>query len=549
MTGPFYTPQEAADLVTEHGSIRKAAVAEGVGYGTMQSAYSKAVSQGFARPRTHADNKSEEDKTRALEGRVQPIRTRVRKTPSSGVKRYIITSAQNNTKLFDPGWGNLLALRDYYDAELMVSRFTYNLSAYGRGSVKPGKAKKSGDEIWYDPDIEPYVVDERTEIAPGLVFCGEINVLPTGKRPLSGFETYTGRKSGIFPHAKVAMESVASGKYEPTKFNYTTGAVTLRNYIQKKAGQVAEFHHSYAALLVEVEPCGDWFVRQLHMDGEGTIYDWDVCVQGGNVTVGNPVEAVTWADVHAKQMSDVFKEACWGPGGMIDELRPRYQFFHDLFDHYARNHHERGNPHRMFERYVNGDDDIEDELRLTADAAKYARRPWCQSVVVDSNHDNALEKWVRETTPDRDPVNAIFWHEASLAKYRAIERGDKGFHMLEWALRRHGLVEERFLREDEPFVICPDRSGGVECGMHGHLGPNGSKGSVNSFAKMGRKKNIGHLHRAGIVDDVYVGGKSGDYEYEAGPSAGSMSNVVTYANGKRTIVTIWRGKCRAFGEE
>lgn len=551
---PTLSPQEAADLVIEHGSIRQAAKQVNKSFDTVRRAYQKAVDQGIAQQRTHADNRrpgqpkpEESDPTYALEGRIEPLYTKVRSIPRHGVRRYIITSAQNNTKLFEPGWRNLLALRQYYDAELMVSRFTYNLSAYGSGSVKPGQVKTQ-DALWYDPEITPFIVDERVEIAPGLIFCGEINVLPTGKRPLSGFETYTGRKSGIFPHAKVAMESIPSGKYEPTKFNYTTGACTLRNYIAKKAGQIADFHHSYSALMVEVESCGDWFVRQLHMDNEGAIYDWDVKVSNGVVTQGHPVEAITWADIHCHQMDPVMKQACWSPGGMIDELRPSYQFFHDLFDHYSRNHHERGNPHAMFKRHVEGNERIEDELEQTAEFCRFARRDYCQSVIVDSNHDNALERWVKDTTPHQDPVNAIFWHEASLAKYRALERRDYGFHMLEWALRRHGCGAERFLREDESFVVCPDRGGGIECGMHGHLGPSGAKGSLTAFAKMGRKKNVGHMHSAGIKDDVYVSGKSGNYEYERGPSSGSMSHTLTYANGKRTIVTMWRGKYRAMGE-
>jgi hypothetical protein len=68
------------------------------------------------------------------------------------------------------------------------------------------------------------------------------------------------------------MKSVASVKSDPTKFNWTTGTVTLRNYIQKKAGQKAEFHHCYGALLVEVDSTGAWGVRQLLAD-ELEVYD------------------------------------------------------------------------------------------------------------------------------------------------------------------------------------------------------------------------------------------------------------------------------------
>jgi hypothetical protein len=57
---------------------------------------------------------------------------------------------------------------------------------------------------------------------------------------------------------------------------YTTGACTLRNYINRKAGQVATFHHVFGALYVEVAEDGKWFVRQIMADDSGAFYDLDV---------------------------------------------------------------------------------------------------------------------------------------------------------------------------------------------------------------------------------------------------------------------------------
>ncbi|KKK55344.1 hypothetical protein LCGC14_3075480, partial [marine sediment metagenome] len=194
--------------------------------------------------------------------------------PAAGkVRRYILTCAQNNTHLNEPVWRNLLALARHYDAAVMVSRFVYDKRTHSnmdKDKFAPGRADPS--EVSWAPEIVPYLCDERVELAPSLVFCGEMNILPTAVRPLSGIEAYTGRKSGIFPHVKVAMESVPSGKYEGTKINYTTGTVTQRNYIQRKAGLKADFHHVYGGLLVEVDGDGNWFARQLNADGEGTIY-------------------------------------------------------------------------------------------------------------------------------------------------------------------------------------------------------------------------------------------------------------------------------------
>jgi len=122
-------------------------------------------------------------------------------------------------------------------------------------------------------------------------------------RPLSGLETYTGRDSAIVPHAKITMESVASGKHEATKFNYTTGAVTQRNYIQKKAGQRGEQQHSYGGLIVEVDSEGNWYVRQLEAEeASGEVRDLTLrFLPDGRVERSN-IEAIVWGDIHEARM-------------------------------------------------------------------------------------------------------------------------------------------------------------------------------------------------------------------------------------------------------
>lgn len=466
-----------------------------------------------------------------------------RPLPEEGeVARYIVTSAQNNTRVNEAVLNSLELLADHYGAEILVSRYTYNKSSYSQSEVKPGRGPTSDDmdELWYDERLLTYLCDERVQLAPGLLLCGEVNILPTAARPLSGFETYTGPSSGIFPHAKFAMESIATQQGERSKFNYTTGTVTLRNYIQKKAGQKADHHHCYGALLVEVTSTGMWYCRQLNATERGEIYDLDVRACAGKLTTGNRVEAVTWGDIHSAQLDQDVAEACWGEGGMLDSLRPRYQFCHDVFDMRARNHHDNRNPHIRFQQHMAGRDSVEEEILQTSVVLGDLERKWCETVVVNSNHDNALERWLREADYREDPANALFFLEAQLSKYRAIATGNQDFMLLEWALRRAGCpAKARFLREDESFVICPDARGGIECGMHGHLGPNGSRGTPQGLSRLGRKANTGHTHSAGIIDGMYIAGTVAhlDMGYNAGPSSWSHSSIVTYPNGKRAIVT------------
>jgi glucose-6-phosphate 1-dehydrogenase len=64
---------------------------------------------------------------------------------------------------------------------------------------------------------------------------------------------------------------------------------------------------------------------------------------------------------------------------------------------------------------------------------------------------------------------------------------------------------------------------------------------------MGRKRNQGHTHSAGIIDGNYTAGITGnlDQGYNDGPGSWSQSNILTYANGKRAIQTTWGNAWRA----
>lgn len=483
-------------------------------------------------------------------GRVSSLQPSSRDLPEEGeVKRYLLTAAQNNTLVATKVWDTVLTVMEHYEAELMVGTLSYNKASYGNKSAKRGAGPTTADreDLWYDPEIVEYIVDEPVQIAPGLVWCGEMNILPTAASPLSGLEVYTGRQSGIFPHVKFAMESVASGKYEDTKFNYTTRTVTKRNYIQKKAGLKAESHHSYGALLVEVDADGTWFVREIAVDKQGVAYDLDLQFKSGKVTSGHRVETITWGDIHVAEIDQDIADLCWGEDEMMDRLRPQYQMMHDILDFRARNLHtlKRRLVHDRFQAYIKGHDSVEEELQGVATFLDQATREWCKTVVVDSNHDNFMLEWLRIGDYRADPINAVYFLRAQLHVYESIAAApDDKVNLLKWAIQ-HIMGERsdiRFLNEDESLVVK-----NIEHGMHGHLGPNGARGTARNLARMGRKMNRGHTHSAGVVDGVRTAGITGknDQGYNKGPSSWSATHIITYANGQRAMVTMYNNKWRA----
>lgn len=493
---------------------------------------------------------------KVADGRLLPAGSTAFRLPKRGkIARYVLTSAQNNTHLH-PGFNNLLALVDWLNGRdgdscrLMVGTFSYQTASYGPKAVKRGRFDRCGahEELWYAPELERFIVDQSVELAPGLVWCGEQNVLPTARHPLTAFEDYNGRKSNIVPHAKVAMESVASMADEATKFNFTTGTVTQMNYIQKKAGILAEQKHSYGALLVEVDSGGNWFVRQLQLGEDDSVMDVGppgspgVRVQAGMVTERPVVEVVTWGDIHASEMDPWVRALAWGAGGMLDTLRPRFQFMHDVFSMRARNHHEERDFHRTYAKMAHGENDVQGELNLTADFLAEADREFCETVVVPSNHDRHLDRWLNEADFRKDPANARTFVRLQQRVLDAFDRGERDFNLLEWALRDAGCPDRvRFLALDESFLVR-----GVEHALHGDLGPNGSRGSTRGLTRLGRPITKGHDHTAAIRDGVYsVGACSLNFPYMSGPTSHSVSHVVQYENGQRAVITMWAGRWRA----
>lgn len=514
----FLTKYDA--LLAKHGSQRAVATAIGIARTTLQAWLAR------------------RDQIMFTKRSPQPARTVA--LPRNGVvKRFILTSAQNGTAIHSGFLANLEAYAEHLEAEIIIGGFTYDKRLF------EAHDKADATQDWAEP-VRQYLCNHRVNLGDNLLWCGEMNTLPTAVHPLSGFETYSGSKWGIFPHAKVQLRSIPTMKNTPAKIIMTTGAVTLPNYVQKRAGIKAHFHHILGAVLVELDADGDQFCRHLLAEEDtGAFQDLTTRVSEGVVTEGQRVEAITWGDIHCEQIDPSIERATWGTGsgdGMMDWLKPRYQFIHDVADFRARNHHNIKDPHHNFKMFVHGTDTISNDLENIAGFLQSIQRKWCQTIVVESNHDKAIVKWLKEADWKADVVNAETFLELQLATLKAIRKGDTRFSPLEWWLVAKNPLSTcskiQFLREDDSFVVC-----GIEQGMHGHLGANGAKGHPNAFTKMGPKTNTGHTHSAGITDGAYVAGTKSklDLGYNSGLSSWTHTDIVTYPNGKRALITMTPG--------
>lgn len=468
-------------------------------------------------------------------------------TPTSKPVRFILSSAQNNTEVDIRFLRNLEAYAKAIDATILISGYTYNKSLF------EDHRKETAE---FHPSIQKYITNTQVNLGNKLLFCAEMNILPTQTDPLSGFETYTRSKWGVFPHPRVTLKSVPVMWNAAPKIIMTTGSVTKPNYVAKKAGLKAEFHHVIGAVLVEIDRDGDIFARHLIAEKDGSFQDLTNYVQNGCVSKGVSVEAITWGDIHPELLDSDTALGAWGivaddvsrgvvnDENMLDVLRPSYQFFHDALDFRRRNHHSINDPHVRFEAYQRVTDSVEEEVVKAAFLLEVTQREFCESVVVDSNHDRALMRWLKTADYRNDPVNALYFLTLQKAVYQAIADDDEDFLLAEFAFRNTAAMidDVKFLKNTDSFTIC---NGTIECALHGDLGANGASGHVNAFAKMGPKANVAHTHSAAIFEGIYVAGHSckRDMRYNRGGlTSWSPSHIVTYPSGKRIIVTMQGAK-------
>jgi hypothetical protein len=455
---------------------------------------------------------------------------------------YILTAAQDDTDVNMPFWNNLLAYADYKEAQIFVGGFTYQKGLFEDHAVA---------SAYFRQEVREYLNPHVTDLSPNIVWYGRFNRVPTAPDPLSGWDTQTREKWMVAPHAKIALKSIPVMPESPRKQIMSTGVVTIPNYVQRDAGQKAEFHHTYGATIVEIDGLGRHYCRQLHATSDGEFQDLDIYVSEGRVTTGHRVEAITWGDLHRYVLDPDVALGSWGFStvedrclandiSMLDVLRPREQHFHDSFDFYSRSHHTRDIGYERQRRIGKPIDEVEWEIAQTAHFLGETRREWSQTVHVGANHNVHFEDWLEDPSGQFDTINAPYWHEWNSLHLRAGRAGldDWILHAeaLKFAHPDH-LKDITFLKVGKTHKICGD----IECGLHGHKGPSGTRGTVVGLSKIVERLNIADKHAPAIREGLYCAGTSSklllDYN-QSGPGAWDHSHIVTYPNSKRTIVTM-----------
>lgn len=454
--------------------------------------------------------------------------------PTSGV--YVITTAQNNTDVDQVFWGALQTYVRERGAKLLVCKTTYNKNAFLQPEVSA-----DAPDLWYAPEVKPYLMAGHIELTPNIHIIADANVIPTAKNPLSGFEGATAAGvSMVIPAMKIALKCTAALTGAEGKVLFSTGAITKRNYILRKAGAVAQAEHNIGALIVETFDDGTFNARQLElMPGCAGFYDEGLYFGPDKLPGGHRSAALQFGDIHAEKMLPENMEKCCN---LIAFYKPENLLIHDVLDFSSRNHHNVKDPTFIFTQHVKGNT-VENDLRQVAHVLdefyEAGEAHDMQLHIIESNHDLAINTWLKNADFKQDPVNAITYLRCMLEWYRHIQEheGEKSFNMLKFACQHIGWSEYArffdFHETDESVIIA-----GVEMGCHGHNGVNGSRGSPAQFRTLGVPMNTGHTHTPSICGAVYTAGVSAalDMGYNVGASSWRYAHILTWPNGQRQII-------------
>ena len=431
-------------------------------------------------------------------------------------KRYVVTTAVPGARLNRPFYNSILKYCQLNNAKLLVL---------------PSTPIYKEDTI--DQAIPDSIIVTTEKLLNSKIRLSNIPINPQSVDPVAGL-TRQSQTDGsfIFASPKLRLKLVPNSNIKLPHALMTPGAVTKPYYRPTRVGMIASQDHVNGALIVEVADDVNYHFRQVQADSEGRFIDLGYEYnQTGKRFVG--AEALIPGDLHFgstdPKVEAVIKE-------LASHLKPRYLFIHDGFDGLSVNHHL--NSKTLSKGKIASTLSLSKELDLTA--LKYKEYSKLAKYVIDvnSNHTDFLHQWLEAGMFLKESHNQVEGLELAWIK-------SQGKDPFQYALKKRvDLPNVKFLGPDEDFKITSKR---IQCGAHGHLGPNGARGSTVGMEKSYANSVTGHSHTPEILRQAWVVGTSTHLKlsYNKGASSWLASMCIVYHNGQRQLINVIDGKYRA----
>lgn len=413
------------------------------------------------------------------------------KQHDSNKKIFLITWAQNATKVHSAFWNNLKAYADFLDAEILVIPGRYhNLTG-----IMDNKTKYDSQE-WWDTKVVKHLTLNRHNLNNGISILSDVKIQPTASSPLIGLEGMTASHSCVIGHPRLELKTVPVMEGDRPKILFSTGACTIENYSDSKAGKKGEFHHSIGFAIVEIKDNETYFFRQVGAKDNGDFIDLFFCAKNGEISRENSVEACIMGDIHVSDCNPQVTDITLN--NLFQKLKPSKVFLHDIMDSKSISHHDDKDPFMLHKKELENTNSLQQELDNMIEWLKPFQE--YNTYVVKSNHDIHVDRFLRENDFKKMSTykNAIIYMELATATLKGEAN--------------NGAVPY-VINKTYPNIICLTDDDNVKvkgflCSVHGHMGANGSRGSIQQYSRLSTKIVTGHSHSIGRIGGAVSVGTS-----------------------------------------
>lgn len=431
-------------------------------------------------------------------------------------QRYIITSAQTASPINEDFLHNIEAYAKHIDAEIGIIATRYR---------NPTSIWAEEGDVW-DERIHKYLTANRQLLHDDCLLLADLKIQATSPNPTSGIELFGGHASVIVGSPKIEMRSVPVLPNQKQKFLHSTGSVTIPSFTDSVAGGKQAEHHAYGFVVVEIESDTVVHIRNVPADTYGNFNDLIYRVDENGITT-ETVECLVWGDSHFAQKEErvtlAFRKLCLDLGIEMSVL-------HDVWDSESLNVHNVKNAVVQHQLLTEGKDDLKAELNQMKEELQWFETHMNKTLVIASNHDDMLDRAMWQSDWRDNLKNAVIF--VDMLKLTLSGKAKDG--VIPYTIN-NTFKNIKALGVNDSYIHRD-----VELALHGHKGPNGSKGNSNSFSKLSTKTIIGHSHSPQINGGCYQVGISCQMQhgYNKGLSGWAYNGVTLNKHGKRQSITL-----------
>lgn len=404
------------------------------------------------------------------------------------------------------------------------------------------KGSKRIFELNLDPALKDSWVAYRDLKLNNNVGTCAIRISAKQINPLTGLDGFPvkANRSLFVASCKQMLKNIPYYKGEIPRFMASTGAVTINDFtndyfISGRTSRIAENDYQAGAFILEIQDEEIYYKRPIQARPDGSFTDLDnVYHPDGTVTKSKDalfVQGDSHVGAEDSRLASAIRNA------FVKDGYVKTVVLHDLCNSGSISHHEANDWVKLVQRINDGTNSLMNEINMCVDYLNQLTYIGLNVVVVNSNHDNHIERCIREMAfvKNRDFTNTELLFET----YLDITKGNIKGGVLEYLVTKkatHKLnnpEQIRWLALDESY-----KKYGIELGFHGHLGANGAKGSLRTFGNAFQNVVLGHSHSGAINKGVMQVGTTSelDMEYNKGLSSWTRSCCLCHEDGSKQLI-------------